>query len=64
MVALTHSLQTNSPARLTSDDFKAESERIRSAYKTEESKAYAELDAFQRHATSPCSANRGTWFSR
>ena len=46
MTALTRTLQTEIPLRLSSEDFKAEGERIRSAYKVEESKAYAELDAF------------------
>ena len=43
-------LQTDIPTRLESDDFKADSERIENVYKTEEAKAYAELDAFaDRH---------------
>ena len=53
MLALARTLQTEIPLRLSSEDFKAEGERIRNAYKTEESKAYAELDAFAeaRHFT-------------
>lgn len=53
MVALTRTLQTEIPLRLNSEDFKAESARIVSAYKVEEAKAYAELDAFAeaRHFT-------------
>ena len=53
MLALTRTLQTEIPQRLNSEDFKAESERIRAAYKVEESKAYATLDAFAeaRHFT-------------
>ncbi len=39
-------LQTEIPIRLESDDFKSDSERIENTYKTEEAKAYAELDAF------------------
>jgi predicted ATP-dependent protease len=46
MGKLSRFLQTEIPLRLDSEDFKAESERIESAYRTEESKAYAELDAF------------------
>lgn len=53
MVTLSHTLQNEIPLRLASEDFKAESTRIQGAYKTEESKAYAELDAFAeaRHFT-------------
>jgi predicted ATP-dependent protease len=53
MQALTRTLQTEIPLRLSSEDFKADGERIRSAYKIEEAKAYAELDAFAeaRHFT-------------
>ena len=53
MLALTHTLQAEIPLRLNSQDFKAESERIAQAYKQEESKGYAELDAFAeaRHFT-------------
>jgi predicted ATP-dependent protease len=53
MLALARTLQTEIPLRLSSEDFKADGERIRNAYKIEESKAYAELDAFAeaRHFT-------------
>jgi predicted ATP-dependent protease len=53
MQALARTLQTEIPLRLSSEDFKAEGERIRNAYKVEESKAYTELDAFAeaRHFT-------------
>ena len=53
MLTLAHTLQIEIPLRLNSEDFKAESERIRDAYKVEESKAYAELDRFaeDRHFT-------------
>ena len=53
MMALARTLQTEIPLRLASEDFKAEGERIRNAYKVEESKAYGELDAFAeaRHFT-------------
>ncbi len=53
MLALTHTLQTEIPLRLNNQDFKAESERIVHAYKVEEAKGYAELDAFAeaRHFT-------------
>jgi predicted ATP-dependent protease len=53
MLALTHTLQTEIPLRLNNQDFKAESERITHAYKVEEAKGYAELDAFAeaRHFT-------------
>jgi predicted ATP-dependent protease len=46
MAKLTHTLQKEIPLRLGSEDFKSESEHIQNAYKQEESKAYAELDAF------------------
>jgi len=39
-------LQTEIPQRLDGQDFKTESERIERNYKTDEAKAYAELDAF------------------
>ncbi|MEI8157773.1 MAG: ATP-binding protein [Burkholderiales bacterium] len=53
MLALARTLQAEIPLRLASEDFKAEGERIRNAYKVEESKAYGELDAFAeaRHFT-------------
>lgn len=53
MAALTRTLQTEIPLRLSSEDFKAESTRIQGAYKQEEAKAYGELDAFAeaRHFT-------------
>ena len=46
MVQMTKSLQTEIPQRLDGQDFKAESERIEKAHKAEETKAYAELEAF------------------
>lgn len=46
MGRLVRFVQTEIPLRLGSEDFKAESERLQSAYRSEESKAYAELDAF------------------
>jgi predicted ATP-dependent protease len=46
MGKLARFLQTEIPLRLDSEDFKAESERIENAYRSEEAKAYAELDAF------------------
>lgn len=46
MTKLTHTLQKEIPLRLGSEDFKSESEHIKNAYKLEESKAYAVLDAF------------------
>jgi len=53
MQGLTKTLQTEIPIRLSSEDFKAESQRIQNAYKVEEAKAYAELDAYAdaRHFT-------------
>jgi predicted ATP-dependent protease len=53
MLALARTLQTEIPLRLSSEDFKAEGDRIRNAYKVEEAKAYTELDAFAeaRHFT-------------
>lgn len=53
MVQMMKSLQTEIPQRLDGQDFKAESEHIENTYKTEEAKAYAELDAFaeMRHFT-------------
>jgi predicted ATP-dependent protease len=46
MAQMTKSLQLEIPRLLDGQDFKAESERIEKTYKTEESKAYAELEAF------------------
>jgi len=46
MARMTKSLQTEIQQRLDSQEFKAESERIEKAYKAEESKAFAELEAF------------------
>jgi predicted ATP-dependent protease len=46
MAQLVRFVQTEIPLRLASEDFKAESERIQSAYRSEETKAFAELDAF------------------
>lgn len=46
MAKMTKSLQTEIPKRLNSQDFKAESERIENAYKADEARAYASLDAF------------------
>ncbi|MFM6986063.1 MAG: Lon protease family protein [Hydrogenophaga sp.] len=46
MGQLVRFVQTEIPLRLSSEDFKAESERIESVYRAEEAKAYAELDAF------------------
>lgn len=45
MAKLSRSLQTDIPLRLGSEDFKTESDRIEAAYRAEEAKAYAELDA-------------------
>ena len=46
MAQMIKSLQTEIPQLLDGQDFKAESERIEKTYKTEETKAYAGLDAF------------------
>ena len=46
MAQLTKRLQTDIPRRLAEPDVKAESERIEQAYKSEESRAYAELNAY------------------
>jgi predicted ATP-dependent protease len=46
LARMTKSLQTEIPQRLDSHDFKTESERIVKTYKTEEAKAFAELEAF------------------
>lgn len=46
MVRFVRFLQAEIPARLESEDFKTDSERIENVYKAEEAKAYAELDAF------------------
>jgi predicted ATP-dependent protease len=43
---LARRLQSDIPRRLAEPDVKAESERIEQAYKSEESQAYAELNAF------------------
>jgi predicted ATP-dependent protease len=46
MAQMTKTLQTEIPRQLDGQDFRAESERIEKTYKTEEAKAYAELEAF------------------
>ncbi len=46
MAQMTKSLQTEIPRCLEGQDFKAESERIEKTYKAEETKNYAELEAF------------------
>jgi len=46
MSGMTKSLQSGIPQRLDSQDFKTESERIVKEYKSEEDKAFAELEAF------------------
>lgn len=46
MGKLSRFLQSEIPLRLSSEDFKAESERIQNAYQAEEAKAYVELNAF------------------
>ena len=53
MAQMMKSLQTEIPQRLDGQDFKAGSERIENTCKSEEAKAYAELDAFAevRHFT-------------
>ena len=53
MVQFVHTIQSEIPVRLGNEDFKTENERVQATYKREESKAYAELDAFAeaRHFT-------------
>ena len=46
MLQMTKDLQSEIPQRLLEQDFKDESERLEKTFKAEESKAYAELDAF------------------
>ncbi|TNF60589.1 MAG: ATP-binding protein [Burkholderiales bacterium] len=46
MQQLCRTLQREVPLRLDGDDFKGESERIEGSYKSEESRAFAELEAF------------------
>ncbi|MBK6294418.1 MAG: AAA family ATPase [Rhodoferax sp.] len=46
MAQMCKTLQKDIPERLNGQEFKTESERIEKAYKVEEAKAYAELDAF------------------
>ena len=46
MAQLSKTLEKEIPRRLEGADFKVEKEHIEKAYKTEEDKAYAELDAF------------------
>ncbi len=46
MAQMMKSLQKEIPQSLGGQDFKAESERIEKTFKSEEAKAYAELDAF------------------
>lgn len=53
MAALCQTLRQEIPQRLTGENYKVESERIHAAYKANEAKAYALLDAFAeaRHFT-------------
>jgi predicted ATP-dependent protease len=46
MLQMVKTLEREIPLRLEGPDFKVESEHIEKVYKTEEAKAYAELDAF------------------
>jgi predicted ATP-dependent protease len=46
MAQMTKSLQTEIPLRLDGQDYKVESARIEKTHKTEEAKAYAELESF------------------
>lgn len=46
MQQLCRTLEHDIPQRLNGDDFKAESERIESSYKSEESRAFAELENY------------------
>ncbi|HMN92979.1 MAG TPA: AAA family ATPase [Hydrogenophaga sp.] len=46
MQQLCRTLQREVPLRLDGDDFKGESERIEASYKSEESRAFTELEAF------------------
>ena len=46
MAQLVKRLQVDIPLRLSEPDVKAESERIHKAYKSDESRAYAEINAF------------------
>lgn len=46
MIQLTKRLQSEVPKRLEQDDFKAESKRIETAYKTEEEQGYLALSAY------------------
>ena len=46
MTQMAKNLQSEIPKRLDGQDFKADSERIKKTYSTEETRAYAELDAF------------------
>ena len=46
MAQMCKTLQKDIPERLNGQEFKTERERIEKAYKVEEAKAYAELDAF------------------
>lgn len=46
MATLMKSLQQDIPRRLEGEDFRSECERIEKAYKIEEARAYAELDAY------------------
>ena len=70
MVQLAKRLETGIPKRLAEQDVKAESDRIEQAYKSEESRAYAELNAFaeahgfslmreQGHLVFTCRDNNG-----
>ena len=46
MQQLVKALQAEIPRRLGGEDFRAESEHLQKTYKTEEARAYSELDAF------------------
>ncbi len=46
MAQLVKTLQAEIPKRLGGEDFRAESQHLQKAYKTEEARAYAELDAY------------------
>lgn len=64
MAQLVRFVQTEMPQRLGSEDFKAESERLQSAYRNEEAKAYAELDAFAEASGFNLYREAGIWCSR
>lgn len=64
MAQLVRFVQTDIPQHLGSEDFKAESDRLQSAYRNEEAKAYANWTPLPRPAVSTSTAKPAIWCSR